>query len=235
MDIQLGKPVLSCDGIYLGKVDRVVLEPATREVVEIIVHRGFLFTTDRLIELPLIDRIADDGIVYLTVTAMRASELPLFYEHEYVVPTPDELRTEPFPVAGGVSGGGASTMPLVWRTTWSGRDFHPASRSLFEPAAINVQAIEKRSNLPDNTVVLSRSTDIICGDGQRCGVVADVIYDEHGELEAVVGAFGFRHKRHVRVPAAQIASMTHDHVRLTVDSEQLMETEIEEDALATAR
>jgi uncharacterized protein YrrD len=226
MDIKLGKEVLSSDGTYLGKVDRIVVDPTTHEMVEIIVHKGFLFTTDRMIELPFIEEVDEDSIVHLNITAEQAAELPTFYEHEYVVPSAGELRDTPYPLSGGVSGGTAGTMPLLWRSTYAGHDFKPASRSLFEPATLDTGAIEVRSNLPDNTVAIDKGTDIICSDGEKCGVVLDVVYDDQRNVTEIVGQLGlFRHTT-VRVPAEWIESITSDHVRINVTEAEALETEI---------
>jgi uncharacterized protein YrrD len=224
MDIQLGKEVLSSDGTYLGKVDRVVVDPTTHEVVEIIVHKGFLFTTDRMIELPFIARVDEDGVVYLNVTAKRAETLPTFYEHEYVVPTVGEQHEAPYPLSGGVSGGTAGAMPLLWRSTYAGHDFKPASRSMFEPAALETGSIEIRSNLPDNTVAIDKGTDIICSDGEKCGVVLDVVYDEQRNVTEIIGQLGLFRRSTVRVPAAWIESITPDHVRISVTEEEALVT-----------
>jgi len=214
VDIQLGKPVLSSDGTYLGKVDRLVLDPATREFIEIVVHRGFLFSTDRIIEQPFINRVDADGVVWLNVTALRAKSLPIFYEHEYVVPTPEDASAAAFPVQLGVSGGSYSTMPILWRSSYSGRGYDPASRMMFEPPSISPAAIEVRSNLPDNSVVLDRGTDVVCKDGEKLGTVIDVVYGDHSELEAIVVGTGFRHLHRVYIPAALVESIGHDQVRI---------------------
>lgn len=225
MDIQLGKPVLSSDGTYLGKVDRIVLDPATRELVEIIVHKGFLFTTDRMIEMPFVDRIDQEGVVHLNVTAARAGELPTFFEHEYVVPTIGELHEAPYPLSGGVSAGAVGPMPILWRTGYTGHGYRPAQRSMFEPAALDHGAVEIRSNLPDNTVSISHGTDIICSDGQKCGVVLDVIYDEGSNLAEIVGQIGILRRSTVHIPVDWIESFTSAHIRLRVSEDEALQTE----------
>ena len=69
MHIELGRPVMSRDGERIGTVDQLVLDPDTREVRAIIVHRGLLLTEDRLVDRAAIDTVALDGTVWLALDA----------------------------------------------------------------------------------------------------------------------------------------------------------------------
>lgn len=75
MHIELGRPVMSRDGKRIGTVDQLVLDPATREVQAIIVHRGWLLSEDRIVDRALIDAVAPDGTVWLSVEAEQTKEL----------------------------------------------------------------------------------------------------------------------------------------------------------------
>jgi uncharacterized protein YrrD len=219
MDIRLGMHVRSSDDRHLGYVDRIILEPDTREVFGFIAHKGHVFTQDRVIETVFIDSIAQDT-VRLRLTADKADKLPRFAEHEFIVPTPEELRTLPYPIDGGVSGAGATVLPLMWRSTYLGHGSHPASRSLLESAPVDAPPIEIRSNLPDDALLVGTGTDVISSDGRKLGRVKDVIYADGIFTDLVIHS-GTIHHHEFSVSAEEIESVTPAHVRLRITAEEV--------------
>lgn len=226
-DIRIGAPVVTSDGRPVGKVDRIVVCPDPREVCEIVVHQGLLLTKDRIVETTMIASVADDGTVTLDVPSDEVNALPLFYEHEFVVPTASELRDAPYPIAGGVNAGGLTTSPILWRTSFSGRGFQTASRGLFDSAPVDPSAVEKRTNLPENTVEITRGTDVVTSDGEKLGVVADVIYGAGNEIAGIIAAGGLLRHHRYEVHIAQIASFTRDRVTLSVPATDITSIDIE--------
>jgi uncharacterized protein YrrD len=219
MDIRLGMRVFTSDGQHIGSVDRVILEPDSREVFGIIAHKGPFFTEDRIIEVGFIERVVDDAI-QLRIARDKADELPRFVEHDFVVPTPEQLRTIPYPVDGGVSGAGATMLPLLWRSTYKGHDFKPASRFFLESTPVDEPAVEILSNLPDDALVVDRGTEVISKDGIRIGTVDDVIVVD-GVMSGFLVRAGVFHHQDLSVPVQMIDSITPEHIRLTVSAEDV--------------
>jgi len=46
MELQLESPVVSADGVDLGKIHRIVFDPRSAEVKSIVVKKGVFFTRD---------------------------------------------------------------------------------------------------------------------------------------------------------------------------------------------
>jgi uncharacterized protein YrrD len=224
MDIRIGARILSSDDRHLGYVDRIILEPDTRELFGIIAHKGHVLTRDRVIETVFIDSVAGD-IVRLRLSADNADRLPRFVEHEFIAPTPEELRTMPYPMDVGLSGAGATVLPLMWRSTYSGYQFHPASRSLLESSPVDAPPLEVLSNLPDAAVLVGASTDVISSDGKKLGKVADVIYTDGILTRLVIQTGIFRHHE-ISVPIEDIAAVTPDHIRLRITADDVPRYEL---------
>ncbi len=210
--IALGSPVVGSDGRPVGKVARIVLSPDDREMLEIIVRAGHVWHSDRIVEVHQIARITE-GVVHLELRAAEVSQLPRLIYHEYVVPAAREAISGPYPISGSVAGG--LTTPGVWGSNYSGEGFHTVSRSFFESAPIDSATVERRSNLPADSVALGRGTDILDRQGHAIGVLHEVVYDEHGEIVAIVAASGILRQDRVEVPVAAIASITDGRITLT--------------------
>ena len=210
MDLQLGKPVVTADGERIGTVDRLILDPDMKGFREFIVHRGVLFAEDRLVEEQFIAGVEEDGTVRLTVTAEQARQLPLFAEHEYFAPTGEAFRTGAYPV------GTASGPTVLLRSTYAGSGYQAAMRGLGEPAATEGPTIEMRSNLPDEAVAIGSHTQVITSDGKRIGTVDEIVYDADGELQELIVKAGFLSHHALHVARKDIASVTHEAVRLAI-------------------
>lgn len=211
--IAIGSQVVGHDGEPIGKVTRVVLSPDVREVLEIIVRAGHLRHTDRIVEVFQIARVEGET-VHLTLRADEVSRLPRLIYHEYVVPAPREARSGPYPISGSVAGG--LTTPGIWGSNYTGEGFQTVNRSFFESAPIDSAAVEMRSNLPADSVVLGRGSDIVDRDGHAIGVLHDVVYDDYADVVAIVAASGIFRNNRIVIPADALDSITNGRITLTV-------------------
>jgi uncharacterized protein YrrD len=219
MDLKLGMRAQSPDGQPFSSIDRIIPEPDTHEVFGNIAHNGLFFSEDRVIEAGFIESAADDTVL-LRLIGTKADQLPRFVEHEFVVLMPEQLRKLPYQVDGGVSGSRATVLPLLWRSTYLGRDFQPGSNSLLESAAVDAPQIEILSNLLDDALMVDKGTDLIAHDGARIGKVDDVIVVD-GALGGLLVRTGVVHHHDVSIPVETIESVTSKHVRLRVDAVEL--------------
>jgi sporulation protein YlmC with PRC-barrel domain len=216
MDIQLGKPVISKDGEDLGSVGRIVLDPETREVVEIVIHQGVFFPSDRIVDTQFIDEVDARGVLFLSIDAVDTAGLPRFFETEYVIPAPQELHDVPYPIEAFVNAGGMTTSPILWRTGYGGNRNHVADQSLFGYSVVESGSIEVRDSLETGLVAITTGTEVIGSDGHRVGTVTELVYDEGGALTSVITSSGFVIRHHALVSNEMIAGITPDHIRLTV-------------------
>lgn len=223
MDIQIGRPVISRDGEKVGTVDRVVLDPETRELVEIVVHQGVFFPSDRIIEKQFIEGEDADGQLVLSIDAADAAVLPRFFETKYVIPAPQELYDLPYPIESFVNAGGMTTSPILWRTGYGGSRNRVAAQSLFGYSVVESGSVEVRDSLAEGLVAITTGTDVIGSDGRRVGSVTELVYDEHGTLTGVVTSSGFVIHHHALVSGDMVESITPDQIRLTVPADAVLD------------
>jgi sporulation protein YlmC with PRC-barrel domain len=83
MEFERGSEVFSSEGESIGRLRRVVIDPATKKVAALIVERGLLFTEEKLVPLTLVDRVEDDRVI-LSSSKAGLAELDRFEETHYV-------------------------------------------------------------------------------------------------------------------------------------------------------
>lgn len=84
--------VVTAEGNEVGRVDRVVMDPTTKEVTHVVVHKGFLFAEDKVVPISLIDAASEERVT-LREDAGDLQALPVFEETHYVQ-AGDELGPE---------------------------------------------------------------------------------------------------------------------------------------------
>jgi uncharacterized protein YrrD len=214
-DVKLGAAIFSNDGKQLGKVGGLVVDPDSMEMLEIILHHGFMFGTDRIVEMVRIDHVGEDGSVHLDVDAVRAEALPPLIRSQYVVASTTRAGSTPFAVGGGPT----MTMPVMWRSSAGGSMMQVSDQDRYLAAVAEAAPVEVRSDLPVESVVIKTSTDVVASDDQKVGNVEDILYDESGELTGFIVKAGHFHHHDFTVPISNVAAITQDHVRLNVDAE----------------
>jgi uncharacterized protein YrrD len=220
IDVRLGSSVISSDGKRVGKVDGLVIDPDSKSMLEIIVHQGFVFSTDRVIDVMYIDRIDEDGAVHLTVNADKADQMPPLVTRDYAVAS--SMRQAPIPAT--IGRGPTTIDPLMWRSGPAGRGMQSTSEAEYLVAVASAAPVEVRSDLPDESVVIDTGTDVVTVDGEKIGTVDDVLYDENGKLTGfIIKAGRFQH-HDMTVPISNVAVITKRYVRLKVDTETVRGT-----------
>lgn len=74
--------VVTSDGRKVGEIERVVIEPKSKEVTHLVVRKGFIFTSDKVVPVDRIDRAAGDQVVLKG--AETAEDFPDFIEIDYI-------------------------------------------------------------------------------------------------------------------------------------------------------
>jgi len=214
MELRLGSTVITSDGKEIGKVDRLVLDPETREITEAIVHKGFLLTEDRIVPMSSVRGVDSDGAVHLTTTSDAIDQLPLFVERAYYIPTEDEYSTLPYATHGFMAAPGVAS-PLLWGAP-------PAGRPLMDPTPVEPEPLVDAS-VGEDTVVIDKGTNVLDRHGESVGHVEDVQYDSFGRMTSIIVKSGLIRKHEYRVPAHRIEKLLDSEVWLTVRGEELAE------------
>lgn len=204
-------------GEKVGRVDRVVIDPDSKELTHIVVRKGFLFTQDKVVSIDHVD-YTDKNRVVLKEGLEDPDNFPEFEESHYV---PAE-EAEPF-VKRNI--GGAKPLawyyPLPggawWRKRMGGYPVYP------EPAYVR----RTEMNIPDGTVLLEEGAKVVSSDGDNVGKVERVYAEEEEQrVTHLLISQGLVSKERKLIPSMWIKHVLGDEVRLSISKnfvEQLPE------------
>ena len=223
MQVELGAKVVTQDGTEIGKVDRIVIDPEHREVIEIITHKGLFSHDDRIIERGFIAS-ADAETVQLNIADAKVNELPIFASADYIMP--EESWDSVMWPAQGEEWGYTTTASEAWMgggsvlaesSPGSGQYSRITGGSMGAYQLLDT-TMEEQSNLPENAVVLQKGTDVFASDDKKLGHLDDLAYDDQGVLTALHIRSGVLRHHETLAPANLIQSMTHERVTLNIDA-----------------
>lgn len=196
--------VLTADGRKIGKIDRVVVDPATGEVTHLVVRKGFLFSTDKVLPVNLVADAAEE--VRLKKGLGRADDLPDFEETEYI------------PI-GGVEDFKArearQARRFIWYHTrvtlpwWTNGPDPEMPKPLFVKST--------RRNIPEGTVPLEEGAKVVDAGGEPVGEVEEIFAEpeEHRVVHILVSRGTFVKERKL-IPTAWVRDILEGSVHLSV-------------------
>jgi uncharacterized protein YrrD len=196
-----GTDVFSSDNDKIGTLDRVVMDPKTKEVTHIIVREGFLFTADKVVPMDLIGSVTDERIS-LQGSKEHLDELPDYEETHYVprdAAVDDDMDT------------------LYW--------YPPADylagygRYVFYPQSQYLRQTEK--NIPEGMVALAEGAKVLTEDGEHVGNIETLVTDPNERVTHLVISSGLLMKERKIIPSHWLSAVTEDEVHLSVDSRLL--------------
>ena len=194
--------VFSSAGERVGTLDRVVLDPESKDVTHIVVEKGILFTTNKVIPIEYVDLQNDERIV-LKQTEEELEKLPAYNEAAYVALDPTD-----YPYDNLTAVYWYPPLPVQWQSL-ANPIWYPASK----PPILNAETI------PEGTVALKEGAEVISQDGKHIGNVELVIIDSDQHISHVVVGEGIFLKKKKVVPAHWIKNVDTDKVELTVWSD----------------
>jgi uncharacterized protein YrrD len=226
MEFRAGANVVTSDGSKVGVLDRVVIDPKDRRVTHLIVQKGALFTTDRVVPVEMVS-YAGENRVHLRHDAGDLEQLPEFEEVQYVPADEREWIRE-----GDAGGRTAPDIPVAVQPTptlyWYpptgvGYPNYGAGAALpFRGQPGPAYAAETERNIPDETVPLKEGAKVTSADGEHVGDVERVLTDSASQTAThLVISQGVLFKHRKVVPMAWVLDVSEDNVRLAVGSELL--------------
>ncbi len=119
MQLKENADVLDSDNQKIGRIDRVVIDPISKEVTHLVVKKGLFFTQDKVVPVGRIETTTVDQVILKKGTA-NPDELPDFEETQHVpVENVESFRRyrPDYP------------RPLIWyypgTIPWRGREYYP--------------------------------------------------------------------------------------------------------------
>jgi uncharacterized protein YrrD len=194
--------VFSAAGERIGTLDRVVLDPESKDVTHIVVEKGILFTTNKVIPIQSVN-LQDEARIVLKQTEAELEELPSYNEAAYV-----ELAPHDYPYDNVNAVYWYPPLPVQWQSMAD-----PMWAPTSKPALIQQEVI------PEGTVALKQGAAVMSQDEKFIGNVELVILDPDGHITHIVVGEGIFLKQKKLVPAHWIKNVDTDKVDLTVWSD----------------
>lgn len=198
---KIGANVYTTDG-QAGKLMKVVIDPDTERVTHLVVEKGFLQKTDRVVPIEALGEIADDGI-HLTMSTADLEQYPQFSENEFRVPDPGWER-ESYQVDD-------PAHVLRW-------GIHYAPPMVDEYVLTREE--EVKGGVDDDQPVIGKGMAVYDRDGE-VGVVETLQVDETtGSITHLVVKHGLLGPHYV-VPMAAVSSISDTGVNVDLTREEL--------------
>lgn len=201
-ELREGMHVIDLRGEDLGKIERYVIDPSTRDVTHVVIEKGVFFPDERVAPVSSLSPADSEDALRLD-DSVGTDELPQFQERHYV-----ELGPEMSPVEG-------PHAASAWAYPMAPTAGFPAYPMIGTPAQT-----ETRLNVPEGSIVLSEGTEVFADDEQSVGKIKEVGTDETGQLAYIVVDPGWFTDERV-IPAHWIQTVDESGVQLAITRETL--------------
>jgi uncharacterized protein YrrD len=207
MEFKEGASVYSTEGKEVGKIDRVVINPKTKQITHIVIRKGFIFTRDKVVPIDAIIAGAEDHII-LRLAPNRLDELPDYEETHYIVLNEEELGRNPERVTIGLT-------PALYQ-------YPPYVQPLTMPSVEPAYVAETEVNIPEGTVAIKEGAKVISQDGKELGHVEKVMTDAESRRSThFLISKGRVLKEKKLVPVEWIDSFDEDDLHLAVGASMI--------------
>jgi uncharacterized protein YrrD len=213
-ELHIGAHVKSKDGKKLGSIQRFIVHPDTSQVDGFLLGKGHL-TSERIVAVGQVESADADGVM-LKLDAHQAEQLPVYIQ-EQMVRSPGNLTYQGrWGAQATIAGSGEN-----WTMRAAGSDLSTIdSKSMFTAAPIGMVEAQNIDDLPEDSVLLNKGTDVVGSDGTKIGHVDEIFVDSERRITGFLVKSGHIFTHDVRVPMSSVAGISHSRVRLNVTAEQ---------------
>lgn len=202
MDIRIGVPVIAEDGAA-GRVERIILHPATNEVVGIVAVQGAMLPHD--VVIPSERLLSSDARgLHVRGSVEEISELDPFAQSQYVDPPEDWLP--PTDTAGGIY--------LFPATPYAVGAFE---RPVTQPAP----AEREVEDLAPGDIDVTANTPVYCADGVGGRLERVITNGTSDQVTHLIVRRGAAIGEGIAVPMECVASVGDEGIRLTLTRDEL--------------
>jgi uncharacterized protein YrrD len=219
VELAKGKEIYTEDGEKVGSIERVVLDPQTKEVTHVVVEKGFLFRESKVVPISMLGPETQDGITLRDGEFVE--DLATFREVEYI---PAGLETEKTKERGEKAPSEKATeypaqfapryywYPPVGVGWWRGL----GTAAYVEPEYVRTVEL----NIPEGTVALEAGAAVISSDDKHVGDVEEILTDpQENRATHFVISTGLLLKERKLVPTQWVSTMLEREVYLSVSSD----------------
>jgi len=216
MEFREDAGVFTAEDERVGHLDRVVLDPASKEVTHIVARKGFLFSEDKVIPVNLIASATEERIT-LREAAGDLQALPNFVREHYVVVDEQEIARPDRPTT--------YPYPSYWVPPLAGAPYGlPLARPVLAEES-KIRQLER--NIPEQAVPLKQGARVIASDDEHVGDIEEILTEpESDQVSHIVVARGVLSKERRLIPISWVRRIGETKVFLFVGSgtvEQLPE------------
>ena len=202
MRIDKGEQVLTADGEVVGDVERVVLDPKTKEVTHIVVTESRLFNEDRVIPISMVES-SNDNTMKLRKAPIDFDAFPIYEETHYVPMSKKDLPDSRWKIHENFS-----LFPYPPLTGIS-----MDNQGEFQDLLVK----ETVENIPEGSLALCEGALVRDVDGKPFGKAERVLTDAEGNhITHFIVSRGFIFKKRILVPYEWAMSITEDEIRLAM-------------------
>jgi uncharacterized protein YrrD len=204
MKFKVDANVLTATGEKIGEVERVVIDPKTKEITHVVVRKGFLFTEDKVVPVDLIAAAMEED-VRLRPDAGDLEALPDYVEEHYILVDERDLGRPDVPA------------PTYWYPPFGAAMVaEPAATRSAEREALIQQ---KEYNIPKGTVAMEEGAKVMAADHEHVGDVEEVLTDPQADrVTHFVITEGLLFKDRKLIPFHWVNQIMPDKVQLAVGS-----------------
>jgi uncharacterized protein YrrD len=200
--------VLTFGGEKIGRIERVVVDPATDKVTHLVVKKGLLLTRDKVVPVDQIESTAEEQVVLKKIAA-EPDAFPNFEETEHIpVAGIEEFERREAEQA----------QRVIWYHTrielpwWSRGPYPGSSKPLFVK--------KTRRNIPEGTIPLEEGAKVVDAGGDAVGEIEEVYAEpeEHRVTHLLISRGTFSKEKKL-IPSMWVKDIFENSVRLSVKNE----------------
>jgi len=207
MELKQDARVVNAAGDGVGHIDRVVLNPKTKEVTAIVVRKGVLFTQDKVVPIDMVDATRE-GEVMLRADAGNLDDLQEYKATYYVSANEEDLGA-----VANDSDRRTFVEPVYayppFGSLWAGGAYAGTA----EPTLVR----KTQTNIAENEVALKKGVRVLASNGDHIGDIDEVLTDPGSRRAShFVLTQGLLFKTRKLIPMDWVRVVTDDRVELVV-------------------
>jgi uncharacterized protein YrrD len=208
MNFRQGVKVVTSEGEGIGEINRVALDPKTKEVTHIVVQKGLLFSVDKVVPVDLIE-FSDAEHVRLRKGAGNLQDLPNYDETHYILLDWEELKR---------MDQDEGTPLLYWYPP-----LYPDGlfgEYVVETAAPHVEITVE--NIPEGSVALKEGAEVFDVQGEKVGDLEQIFTEPVSDRAThFVLSEGILLKEKKLIPMEWVSELKEDCIQMAVGSKIL--------------
>jgi uncharacterized protein YrrD len=219
VEVEIGSDVYSSDGEKIGSVDQLIVHGPSGRVDGFLLESGLFGSHHHIVTADKVASVEQDRIV-LKGTKDESAQLPNVIK-EQIIRDPGSLS-----YAVGISGmaltpGGSDHWMIQGQS--GGQLPHTGADSLYMTPTFGNAVTENIDNLPEDSILISKGTDVRDSNGKKIGTVDAIDIGESRTIVAFTMTTGwFFNKKTYRIPRSAIHSGSESVVRINISEADVL-------------